>query len=144
MKKIILLVLPFFFLVLGCEEPISDYTPINQVFECTFTKVKPEKYLKISLECLEHKENSSRFSFSSTVKNYAPKEGVILVPKKELTGNGNKCYINIAPYPKEFSDLEATKERLTYILSIYKDEELLWEKKLEFPKKKYETIKIDL
>ncbi len=144
MKKIILLVLPFFFLVLGCEEPVSDYTPINQVFECTFTKVKPEKHLKISLKCLEHKENSSRFSFLSTVKSYTPKEGVILVPKEELTGNGNKCYINLAPYPKEFSDLESTKEKLTYILRIYKDEELLLEKKLKFPQKDYETIKIEL
>ncbi len=101
MKKIILLVLPFFFLVLGCEEPVADYTPILQVFACTFTKVKPEKYLKISLECLEHKENSSSFSFLSTVKGYAPKEGVILVPKEELTGNSNKCYIQLAPYLPE-------------------------------------------
>ncbi len=118
MKKIILLVLTFFFLA-GCEyNPEPDSVPVTQAFKCTFTNLKPEKHLKVSFECLERKKKDSGFS------------------------------IRLYPYfPIGFKKAEQDAyvgTKLTYIMRIYKDEELLLEKKLEFPKKDYEMIKIDL
>ncbi len=146
MKKIILLVLPFFFLV-GCkDDDIADYTPVVQPFECTFTNLRPKQNLKISFECLEYTQYPAYFYLASSTSTYKAKEGVILLPKEALTKAGEvfKCHIHLSPYPREFSSRGSTTEKLTYIMRIYKDEELLLEKKLVFPKKDYETIKIEL
>ncbi len=150
---IILLVFPFFFLV-GCEyNPEPDSLPVEQVFECTLTNLKPEKHLKVSFECLERKKKDSGFSLVYSEGNYTSREhkyNLIVVPKEVIEKSGKvfHCYINLFPYfPIGFTRTEQDAyvgTKLTYIMRIYKDEELLLEKKLEFPKKDYDTIKIDL
>ncbi len=154
MKKIILLVLPFFFLV-GCkDDDIADSKPlVMQVFECSFTNLKPEKHLKVSFECLERKKKDSGFELVCSEGNYISgehKDNLIVVPKEVIEKSGEvfHCYINLFPYfPIGFNKAKQDAyvgTKLTYIMRIYKDEELLWEKKLEFPQKDYKTIKIEL
>ncbi len=153
MKKIILLVLTFFFLA-GCEyNPEPDSVPVTQAFKCTFTNLKPEKHLKVSFECLERKKKDSGFSLVYSEGNYISREhkdNLIVVPKEVIEKSGEvfHCYIRLYPYfPIGFKKAEQDAyvgTKLTYIMRIYKDEELLLEKKLEFPKKDYEMIKIDL
>ncbi len=150
MKKIILLVLPFFFLV-GCkDDDIADSKPlVTQMFECSFTNLKPEKHLKVSFECLGRKKEYSNFWLACAKRSYGSRENkdnLIVVPKEVIAESGRvfECHIHLYPYPRQFSSGGSTTEKLTYIMRIYKDEELLLEKKLEFPKKDYKTIKIDL
>ncbi len=150
MKKIVLLLLPLFFL--GCEGSPDSY-PVEEIFDCTFTNLHPKKYLRISFECLERKQKDAGFSLSIGAKTpYTSnnEDNVIIVPKKAIESNGNifNCLIRLYPYfPISFSKEQQDNyvgTKLTYIMRIYKDEDVVYKKVLKYPKKEYSVIKIDL
>ncbi len=144
--------------ILGCEgEP--DAPPVTQNFECTFTNLQPKKYLKFTFDCLERKKKDSAFGISLFDENYTFKysfdgrekgDNSVVIPKDILVKCGKVfiCKILLYPYFPTFFNKQQQDDyvgtKLTYIMRIYKDEQLIYEKELKYPKEDYPTIKIDL
>ncbi len=147
MKNLVFILASVF--VLGCEgEP--DAPPIMEVFECTFTNLKPKKYLKFTFDCLERKQKDSNFSIMG-LGEYELKDNTIIITREEIEKQKRKIdkfYIYLSPYfPIGFSRQQQDEyvgTKLTYIMRIYKDEQLIYEKELKYPKEDYPVINIDL
>ncbi len=144
--------------ILGCDgEP--DSPPVTQYFKCTFTNFTLAKNLTVSFDCLERKQKDSGFSLFMVSENYTSEhyssnngrgDNSIIVPEEIIAKCGKifTCNISLFPYfPTSFDKLQQNNyvgTKLTYMMRIYKDKELLYEKELKFPKKKYLPIKIEL
>ncbi len=138
--------------ILGCKEPMEDsIPPFQQDFECSFTNLKMEKNLTISIECLERKQKIEKFFLSGIrKKSYKSKNNTIVIAKEEVKQKGKviHCLIKYFPYYPIGVDITArdpnNEPPITCLFRIYKDDKLLYKKKLRYPKKRTEMIKIDL
>ncbi|MBS9768645.1 MAG: hypothetical protein KGV44_14060 [Flavobacteriaceae bacterium] len=156
MKKLVFILGCIF--ILGCEgEP--DSSPIRQTVKCNFKNFKLGKELKFTFDCLERKKKDTGFSLylfseSYTSEDYSSNNGKednsIIIPKEVLAkcGKNFTCNIGLYPYFPTSFDKQQQDEyigtKLTYIMRIYKDEQLIYEKELKYPKEDYPTIHIDL
>ncbi|MBS9768644.1 MAG: hypothetical protein KGV44_14055 [Flavobacteriaceae bacterium] len=150
MKKLVFILACVF--ILGCEYRGEDsIPPFKQDFEFSFTNLKVAKNLTISIECLERKQKIEKFFLSGIgTQNYKSENNCIVIPKEEILKLDKvmSCEVRYYPYYPIGVHITAREPNneppLTCLFRIYKDDKLLFEKELQYPKKRAKTIKIDL